>query len=122
MTNCSQVFVFFLMSTKVSVTFLELQEAPGGSSDDRSSGDLYFNCALAYEGLRNTSEMKNYYSKALKEYQTEKDNMNMEAETISRLGKLCMVAGQFEEAESYLKQLIQAFEKLGNLGKKLQVS
>ncbi|CAL1540529.1 unnamed protein product [Lymnaea stagnalis] len=93
--------------------YLHQAVPPDGCRDGRSNGDLYFNFGLAYEGLSKLVDCKNYFEKALKEYKLEENNKKMEADTIHRLGKICVSNSQFLEAESWLKQLIQIYKDLG---------
>lgn len=93
-----------------------------GCSDGKSNGDLYFNFGLAYEGIKNLIESKHYFERALKEYKLEENNQKMEANTIHRLGKLCVENGLLQEAESWITQLIEIYDSIGERDKHLMVS
>ena len=97
------------------------QVPPEGKHDGRSNGDLYFNYGLAHEGLKNWSESLQYFNKALKEYKLEQTNQKMETDTIQRLKKLAKDAGLYQEADSWLTQLIAAYNAMGEDEKSLQV-
>ncbi|GFO36181.1 tetratricopeptide repeat protein 24-like [Plakobranchus ocellatus] len=102
------------------VHYLSLAKPNEGCKDGKSNGDLYFNFGLAYEGLKDNAESRRYFERALGEYRSERSNIKMEADTTRRIGHLCVNSGQFAEAEVWIKQLIQAYESLGDKESRLQ--
>lgn len=56
-----------------------------GMTDGVSNGDLYFNFGLAYEILGRYREAGSSLELAWKEYKGERDNVNMEVDTLKRL-------------------------------------
>ncbi|XP_059160006.1 tetratricopeptide repeat protein 24-like isoform X2 [Physella acuta] len=119
---CAFNLAAILISTRNfadGLIYLHQAVPPEGCSDGKSNGDLYFNFGLAYEGIKNLIESKHYFEKALEEYKLEENNQRMEANTIHRLGKLCVENGLLQEAESWITQLIEIYDRIGERDKQL---
>ncbi|XP_033749635.1 uncharacterized protein LOC117334243 isoform X4 [Pecten maximus] len=82
-----------------------LQQAvpPDNKKEGRSNGDLYFNFGLGFENLGNLEEAVRYYMKSYEEYKSERDNLQMEAESLEKLGNLQVKTDNVFAEDSYGK-------------------
>lgn len=82
--------------------YLKEATPPEGMADGVSNGDLYFNFGLAYEVLGRYREAAGSFKQALQEYRRERDNMNMEIETLKRLQQVHIVITVFPHIYIYV--------------------
>lgn len=81
----STVNLKMLMSPMI---FFQHAIPPDNIREGRSNGDLYFNVGLGYESLGNTEEAVRNFSLAYEEYKFEKNNLEMEAECLEKIGNV----------------------------------
>ncbi|VDI50640.1 Hypothetical predicted protein [Mytilus galloprovincialis] len=86
--------------------------------DGRSNGDLFFNLGLGYETTKNIQEAIRYFNKALEEYRYERDNLDMEIETLTKLAVLCTTVQNHHLMNLY-HQLAEAYAMHGNVEKQM---
>ncbi|XP_076105464.1 uncharacterized protein LOC143073654 isoform X4 [Mytilus galloprovincialis] len=86
--------------------------------DGRSNGDLFFNLGLGYETTKNIQEAIRYFNKALEEYRYERDNLDMEIETLTKLAVLCTTVQNHHLMNLY-HQLAEAYAMQGNVEKQM---
>lgn len=77
-----------LHQAEKGLEYLQKAIPPHNQKDGRSNGDLYYNFGMAYEVMNSNSEAVKYYELAFEEYQSERDNVQMEAEVAWRAGNL----------------------------------
>ena len=65
--------------------YLKEATPPEGMADGVSNGDLFFNFGLAYKVLGRFRAAGSSFQQALQEYRKERDNINMEIETLKQL-------------------------------------
>lgn len=94
-----------------------LQQAlpPPNKRDGKSNGDLFYNFGLGHEALRDYSEASKYYELALEEYQSEGDNVAMEAEVASKTGHSYTQANQHLFAARCHGIAATAYNKMNNV-------
>ncbi|XP_062578947.1 tetratricopeptide repeat protein 24-like isoform X4 [Saccostrea cucullata] len=103
---------------KKGIELLNKALPPDNAREGRSNGDLYFNLGLGHEMTGNTEEAVRSYKKALEEYKIERDNVQMEAETLEKLGQLYLKTRNKFTTETF-EQLAQTYEILNNPSKQL---
>ncbi|XP_061198246.1 tetratricopeptide repeat protein 24-like isoform X2 [Saccostrea echinata] len=103
---------------KKGIEILNKALPPDNAREGRSNGDLFFNLGLGHEMTGNTEEAVRSYKKAFEEYKIERDNVQMEAETLEKLGQLYLKTRNKFTMETF-DQLAQTYEILNNPSKQL---
>ncbi|XP_048753430.1 tetratricopeptide repeat protein 24-like isoform X2 [Ostrea edulis] len=104
--------------SKKGIETLNRALPPDNIREGRSNGDLFFNLGLGYENIGNTEEAVKNFKIALEEYKIERDNVQMEAETLEKLGQLYLKTRNKFAMETF-DQLAQTYSILDNHAKQL---
>ncbi|KAK7116635.1 tetratricopeptide repeat protein 24-like isoform X2 [Littorina saxatilis] len=94
---------------------------PAGIVDCVSNGDLFFNIALGYEVAGRYREAGSYFEDALKEYKGERDNLNMEIDTLKRLVQNSLLRKRTAEMVKWYKELEETYRRANKLTDQLLV-
>lgn len=115
--NLGAVYIA-LGNGKKGIEILNKALPPDNTREGRSNGDLFFNLGLGYENVGNSEEAVRNFKKALEEYKVERDNVQMEAETLEKLGQLYLKTKNRFAVDTF-DQLAQAYDILKNPAKQL---
>lgn len=115
--NLGAVYIA-LGNGKKGIEILNKALPPNNTRDGRSNGDLFFNLGLGHETMGNSEEAVRNYKKALEEYKVERDNVQMEAETLEKLGQLYLKTKNKFAMDTF-DQLAQTYEILNKPSKQL---
>lgn len=115
--NLGAVYIA-LGNGKKGIEILNKALPPDNTREGRSNGDLFFNLGLGYENVGNSEEAVRNFKKALEEYKVERDNVQMEAETLESLGQLYLKTKNRFAVDTF-DQLAQAYDILKNPAKQL---
>uniref|UniRef100_K1QHT8 RNA-binding protein 8A n=2 Tax=Magallana gigas TaxID=29159 RepID=K1QHT8_MAGGI len=115
--NLGAVYIA-LGNGKKGIEILNKALPPDNTREGRSNGDLFFNLGLGYENVGNSEEAVRNFKKALEEYKVERDNVQMEAETLEKLGQLYFKTKNRFAVDTF-DQLAQAYDILKNPAKQL---
>nr|XP_022339225.1 tetratricopeptide repeat protein 24-like isoform X9 [Crassostrea virginica] len=115
--NLGAVYIA-LGNGKKGIEILNKALPPNNTREGRSNGDLFFNLGLGHETMGNSEEAVRNYKKALEEYKVERDNVQMEAETLEKLGQLYLKTKNKFAMDTF-DQLAQTYEILNKPSKQL---
>lgn len=115
--NLGAVYIA-LGNGKKGIEILNKALPPDNTREGRSNGHLFFNLGLGYENVGNSEEAVRNFKKALEEYKVERDNVQMEAETLEKLGQLYLKTKNRFAVDTF-DQLAQAYDILKNPAKQL---